>query len=112
VTFDPAAAVAAYHTDLESRDLAAIESWFADAASYQSRGLGHLHGRIAILTALSAYFASNPNHAAQDQSIHRISEYTAESQWSLTTGSVQRQGVETVTFDQFGKITSIIVIDT
>lgn len=108
---DPAKAVVAYHAALERRDFQTVENCFAEAAGYQSLGLGHILGRAAIMAALRNYFAHNPNHAAQDENVVSTSDRSAESQWTLTTNGISRRGREIVRFDQFGKIIAITVED-
>lgn len=118
MSFDPVALVERYHAALNNYDAATVAPMFAEGAVYVSPGVnGRLEGRPQIIAAFSAYFAEHADQHAVDDKIERLGPRMARSQWRLeaTAGStgkkVQRDGVETVTFDEAGLILKVEVED-
>lgn len=118
MTVDPVALVRRYHAALNGFDGKAVAPMFAADAVYVSPGLdGRIEGRDAIMAAFGAYFAEHPDQQAEDESIAQVAPLQARSVWRLraTAGSaghtVERRGVETVSFDAAGLIVSVEVED-
>ena len=115
--FDPVAAMQAYHAAIEKRDLKYIGTALAHDAVYQSKGLGPVSGRDAILAAMQRYFAKYPDNKAWDTSVAEESRWVAVCEWQLratdlTTGKpVSRRGKERVSFGSNGLIKSVEVED-
>lgn len=115
---DPVELVRRYHEALNRYDPKIILLMFAKTATYQSPGVGGLIiGRDAIIEAFDAYFRQYPDQTAVDESIEAIGTHTARADWRLkatskATGAVyQRQGRETVTFNDEGRILRVEVED-
>jgi ketosteroid isomerase-like protein len=115
--FDPVAAMQLYHTAIEARDLKSIASMLTEHAVYQSKGLGPMKGRDAILAAMENYFAAHPDHKSWDTSVTAKSGNIAHSEWQLratnseTKTTVSRQGTEKIFFDAGGLIVAVEVED-
>ncbi len=115
--FDPAAALARYHADLNALDWSRIATAFAPDATYVSHGVGALAGREAILSAFRAWFAEYPDQVAVDEAIESTGPLTARAVWRLSATSaitglhLERRGTETAEFDPEGRITRIEVTD-
>lgn len=117
MSFDPAAALVAYHAVLDAQDVDGVAKCLAAEARYVSPAIGDVIGRDAILASIRAYFAASPDHQAFDDEVRATGPRSAESRWRLravnkTTGAVtERRGIERVTFDDAGLITLIAVED-
>ena len=118
MTIDPVALLRRYHAGLQPYDRAAVAGMFAPDAVYLSPGVnGRLQGRAAILAAFDAYFAEYPDQQAEDEEIARLSPHAARAVWRLAATSVtsgrhvERRGVEAISFDAAGLITSVEVED-
>lgn len=115
--FDPVARLAAYHAAINRLDFEALEQGFAENAVYLSGGTGNVAGRDAIMAAFRSYFDVFPDQVAGDDRIERLGDRKARAVWHLTathtlTGAaVHRRGIETVTFDERGLITEVLVED-
>ncbi len=115
--FDPVAAMVAYHDALERRDFKYIGITLAENAVYQSKGLGPVEGRDAILAAMQGYFAKHPNHKSWDTSTKLEGRLVASCTWELratdndTGNAISRHGHERVTFDAKGRIIRVDVED-
>lgn len=115
--FDPVAAMVAYHAALERRDFNYIGAVLAQDAVYQSKGLGPVNGKAAILAAMQNYFAKHPDHRAWDTSVKEEGRLVASCTWQLQATdavsgkSVSRRGNERVSFDAKGRIISVEVED-
>jgi ketosteroid isomerase-like protein len=115
--FDPVAALKKYHAAIEARDLKSIAAMFVEDAVYQSKGLGPVKGRSAILAAMEIYFNNHPDHRAWDTVVIAKSCYIAQSEWQLratngeTRATIFRHGTEQVFFDANGKIVAVEVED-
>jgi ketosteroid isomerase-like protein len=118
VALDPVELVRRYHAALNRYDPKVMPLMFAETATYQSPGVGGLLiGRAAIIEAFNAYFAQYPDQVAEDEEIVAIGTHSARSDWRLratsrATGKVYvRQGRETVTFSDDGRILRVEVED-
>lgn len=115
---DPVALLKRYHAALNSYDAAVIAPMFAPDAVYVSPGInGRVTGRDAIMAAFNAYFAEFPDQRATTLTAERLSPNRVRAGWRLeatarSTGQrVTRQGVETMTFDDAGRIAEVVVED-
>jgi ketosteroid isomerase-like protein len=117
VPFDPAAATERFHAAIGDLDFATIDDFFADDATYASGKIGGLQGRADIMAAFRRYFAEYPNQVAEDSLIEQVSPFAARAVWSLNATStitgipLNRQGEETITFNNQGKIVNVDVTD-
>jgi ketosteroid isomerase-like protein len=117
MSFDPVEALLAYHKALNDHDVESIAEMVADDMRYQSAGLGELQGKAAFVKSLQDYFETFPDHQACDDAVTNISANIASSVWSLrathktTRETVERRGVETISYNDDGKITEIVVVD-
>lgn len=117
MSFDPAAALVAYHAVLDAQDVDGVAKCLAPEARYVSPAIGDVVGREAILASIRAYFAASPDHQAFDDEVKATGPRSAQSHWRLravnkTTGAVtERRGIERVTFNEAGLITLIDVVD-
>jgi ketosteroid isomerase-like protein len=115
--FDPVAALKAYHAAIEARDLKVIGSLLAQDAIYQSKGLGLVKGRDAILAVMENYFKDHPDHRAWDTSVKAKSSYISYCEWQLRTTNIEtktpvsRHGTEHIFFDVEGLIVAVEVED-
>ena len=117
-SFDPVASLIAYHAAINALDFDAIAAMFADDAVYVSGGIGGMtEGRGAIMAAFRAYFDIYPDQMAEDDSVERQGPLSARAAWRLiathrATGEpLVRRGLETVTFDDTGRIVRVEVVD-
>lgn len=116
-SFDPKAALIAYHAALEARDFMALEHIFADDVEYVSAGIGVTRGRAALMQSLRDYFASHGDHHAWDEAVEALGPQMAQSHWGLVATDpasgqlVERRGVETLTFDGAGRVLRVAVSD-
>ncbi len=117
IPFDPAAATERFHAAISDLDFKAIEDFFADDATYSSGKVGGLTGRADIMTAFRRYFAEYPDQIAEDSLVEQVSPLAARAVWSLRATSTAtgeplvRQGEETITFNDQGKVTNVDVTD-
>lgn len=117
MSFDPVAALVAYHAALDAHDVDNVAIMMAENATYESPSIGVIIGRVAIIAAMRSYFASHANHHAWDDSVSASSSHSARAVWQLTatnglTGiKVHRRGEELVTFDDNGKVLRVQVTD-
>lgn len=115
--FDPVAALARYHADLNALDWPRIAAAFAPDATYVSNGVGALAGREAILSAFRAWFTEYPDQVADDDRVEATGPLSARTVWRLaatnsrTGRRLERRGTETAEFDPEGRITRIEVTD-
>jgi hypothetical protein len=69
------------------------------------------------MSAFVSYFERFPDQVATDESIEQTGRLQARSIWTIVatnnqTGNViRRSGEETLTFDLFGKIVNVEVVD-
>ncbi len=117
MTLDPVALVTRYHAAINDLDFAVIEDFFAEDATYSSGGIGGLKGRADIMAAFRRYFTEYPDQIAEDSLIEAVSAVAVRSVWrlaatsTLTGARLQRQGEETITFNDEGKIIGVDVTD-
>ena len=118
MVIDPVELVQRYHDALNRYDSKIMLLMFAEPATYRSPGVGGLIiGRVSIIEAFDAYFAQYPDQIAVDDAFVAIGTHTARADWRLkatskATGSVyERQGRETVTFNDEGRILRVEVED-
>ena len=117
MSFDPVALVERFHAAINALDFETIEAFFTEEARYTSGKVGGLEGRAAIMTGFQQYFAEYPDQVAEDSLIEAVSTVSARAVWSLfatsrTTGEpLQRQGEETITFNEQGRIVEVDVTD-
>jgi ketosteroid isomerase-like protein len=115
--FDPIAALKKYHAAIEARDFKSIAAMLIEDAVYQSKGLGSVKGRAAIVATMESYFKDHPDHQAWDTAVSAKSNYIARSEWQLratnskTKTTISRHGTELVFFDTDGKIVTVEVED-
>lgn len=114
---DPVALVERFHAAINALDFETIEAFFTEKARYRSGKVGGLEGRDAIMAGFRRYFAEYPDQVAEDSLIEAVSPVSARAIWRLsatssTTGEpLQRQGEETITFDDRGRIILVEVTD-
>ncbi|RJG45974.1 MULTISPECIES: nuclear transport factor 2 family protein [unclassified Mesorhizobium] len=113
---EPAEILRRYHAAINALDYHAIEAMFAADIVYDSGGVGGLiSGRDAVMAAFKTYFAEYPDQVSEDLSVETLSPNTARSVWALqatsaTTGApYKRQGTETITLDEDGRIIRVDV---
>ncbi len=117
MSFDPVAAISAYHAALDAHDVDKVETLMAENATYESAGIGLVEGRDAILAAMRKYFAAHTDHHAWDDSAEQIGPRTARAVWQLkatnnaTGEKYHRRGEEDVTFDEAGLVLRVVVRD-
>ena len=117
MTFDPAERVRLYFAAIEAIDFEAIEAFYADNATYVSNGVGSLSGRQEIMAAIHRYFRDYPDQTSDTKSIERLTPLSARAVWSVrathadTGKPLIREGEETITFDEDGRVTSVEVTD-
>jgi ketosteroid isomerase-like protein len=117
MTFDPVAALMAYHAALDAHDVDKVESLMAENAVYESVAVDRVEGRDAITAAMRKYFAAHADHHAWDDSVELVAANAARSVWQLTaTDSASgekyhRRGEEVVTFDADGRVLRVQVTD-
>jgi SnoaL-like domain len=117
MSFDPVAALLAYHAAIDAHDIDAVETLMAIDARYSSGGLGDVVGRQKIIEAMRNYFAGHPDHQSWDDEVKQTGELSARSMWKLKatnkiTGEVVlREGTEDIVFGPSGKILRVTVKD-
>lgn len=117
MSFDPVAALIAYHAALDAHDVDKVETLMAENAVYESVAVGKVEGRDAITAAMRKYFATHIDHKAWDERVEQVAPNAARSVWQLTaTNSANgenyhRRGEEVVTFDTVGKVVRVQVTD-
>jgi limonene-1,2-epoxide hydrolase len=110
---DPAEIIRRYHAAINALDFGAIEAMFAADIVYDSGGVGGtILGRDAVMAAFRTYFTEYPDQVSEDLSIETLSPKTARSVWALratTAAPYNRQGTETITLDDNGRIVRVEV---
>lgn len=114
---DPVALVRRFHSAINELDFGTISAFFAENARYTSGKVGGLEGHEAIMNGFRRYFAEYPDQVADDSLIEAISPLSARAVWrlsatsSITGAPLQRQGEETITFNDEGRIVRVDVTD-
>jgi ketosteroid isomerase-like protein len=114
---DPATLLARYHAALDRLDFDTLQLMFAPDAVYLSNGVGSLKGRDEIIAAFRDYFGRYAHEESVDTRIEEIDARTVRSHWRLVARDregrrlVRREGVETIWFDESGRIVSVMVDD-
>jgi ketosteroid isomerase-like protein len=117
MTFDPVAAITAYHAALNAHDVDLVETLMAENAQYVSAGLGVVNGRVAIVAAMRSYFANYKDHKSWDEHVEATGAHSAHCTWRLTATegksgkSIARLGTEEVTFDGDALVLKVHVTD-
>ncbi len=117
MTFDPIKEVVLFHDAVNRLDYAVIEDYFAEDATYTSNGVGSLSGRDEIMAAFRKYFDDYPDQTAFNTLVERVSPNAGRAVWSVrathskTGKPLTREGEETLTFNEDGKVTHVEVKD-
>jgi hypothetical protein len=117
MNFDPVKALIDYHAALDAHDIDAVEKLMASNATYTSIAVGVLEGRETIVGAMRKYFVAHPDHHAWDDAVVSTGPRQGHSTWQLKATNLasgekfHRHGSETVTFDDDGKVFSVVVVD-
>ncbi|MGF0538253.1 nuclear transport factor 2 family protein [Agrobacterium sp. ES01] len=117
MTFDPAARLQFFHDAINALDFDTIEACFARDAVYLSGGTGDKTGRDAIMAAFRTYFDVYGDQVASNDKVETLGPHRARSFWRLrashgeTGEPLVRQGIETITFNDAGLITEVLVED-
>jgi SnoaL-like domain len=116
MSFDPVAALVAYHAALDAHDVDKVETLMAVNATYESAGIGLVEGRDAITSAMRKYFAAHSDHKAWDDQVEATGPCSARAAWQVkattTAGEkFHRNGLEDVWFDDHGKVVAVKVTD-
>ncbi len=117
MSFDPVAALVAYHAALDAHDVDKVETLMAANATYESEGIGLVEGRDAITSAMRKYFAGHSDHKAWDDQVEATGPHSARAQWQVkattkaTGEQFHRSGLEDVTFDDQGLVMTVKVTD-
>ncbi len=117
MAFDPIKEITLFHDAINRLDYAMIEDYFADNATYTSNGVGSLSGRDEIMVAFHKYFDDYPDQTAFNTLVERVSPSAGRAVWSVrathskTGKPLVREGEETITFNENGRITNVEVTD-
>ncbi|MBY3596016.1 nuclear transport factor 2 family protein [Rhizobium bangladeshense] len=117
MAFDPAEEIERFHAAINALDFPTIEGYFAEDATYVSNGVGSLVGRPEIMAAFRRYFDDYPDQTAENSLVERLTPLSGRAVWSLSathsrTGKpLVREGEETITFNENGRITRVEVTD-
>lgn len=117
MVFDPAAAIDRFHSAINDLDFPEIENWFAEDATYVSNGVGSLAGRTEIMAAFRRYFDDYPDQTAENSLVETLTPLSGRAVWSVrathskTGKPLIREGEETITFNEDGKVTRVDVTD-
>ena len=117
MVFDPAERITLFHDAINRLDYEAIENFFAENATYISNGVGSLAGREAIMEAFRGYFDTYPDQIAVNSLVETLTPLSGRSVWSVratnskTGKPLIREGEETITFDENGRVVRVEVTD-
>ncbi|MBX4999128.1 nuclear transport factor 2 family protein [Rhizobium lentis] len=117
MAFDPAEEIERFHAAINALDFAMIEGYFAEDATYVSNGVGSLAGRTEIMAAFRRYFDDYLDQTAENSLVENLTPLSGRAVWSLSathsrTGQpLVREGEETITFNEDGRITRVEVTD-
>ncbi|MBW9115820.1 nuclear transport factor 2 family protein [Rhizobium cauense] len=117
MAFDPVEELKRFHGAVNALDFETIENYFAEDATYVSKGVGSLSGRDEIMVAFRKYFDDYPDQTAIDTLVEKVSPKAARAVWSVrathskTGKPLVREGEETLTFNEDGRVTHVEVKD-
>ncbi|MBB3965462.1 nuclear transport factor 2 family protein [Rhizobium metallidurans] len=117
MAFDPVKEITLFHDAINRLDYKMIEDYFAEDATYVSNGVGSLSGRDEIMTAFRKYFDDYPDQTAFNTLVERVSPLAGRAVWSVrathskTGKPLVREGEETITFNEEGRVTRVDVKD-
>ncbi|KKZ87483.1 DUF4440 domain-containing protein [Rhizobium phaseoli] len=117
MAFDPAEEIERFHAAINALDFPTIEGYFAEDATYVSNGVGSLAGRGEIMAAFRRYFDDYPDQTAENSRVETLTPLSGRAVWSLrathsrTGQPLVREGEETITFNEEGRITRVDVTD-
>ena len=117
MAFDPAESIIRFHDAINRLDYEAIEDFFAKDATYVSNGVGSLAGRDAIMDAFRGYFDTYPDQTAVNSLVETLTPLSGRAVWSVratnskTGKPLIREGEETITFDEDGRVVMVDVTD-
>jgi ketosteroid isomerase-like protein len=115
--FDPVKKIIRFHDAINALDFDAIEAYFAEDATYVSNGVGSLSGRDEIMDAFRKYFEDYPDQTAFNTLVEKVGPKAGRAVWSVrathskTGKPLIREGEETITFDENGRVTRVEVTD-
>lgn len=117
MVFDPAERIELFHDAINRINYEEIENFFAENATYVSNGVGSLAGRDAIMEAFRGYFDKYPDQTASNSLVETLTPLSGRAVWSVratnskTGQPLIREGEETITFDQEGRVVRVDVTD-
>ncbi|EJZ20538.1 nuclear transport factor 2 family protein [Rhizobium sp. Pop5] len=117
MAFDPAEEIERFHAAINALDFPTIEGYFAENAAYVSNGVGSLAGRPEIMAAFRRYFEDYPDQTAENSLVETLTPLSGRAIWSLRATHSQtgkplvREGEETITFNEEGRIIRVDVTD-
>jgi ketosteroid isomerase-like protein len=117
MAFDPVDEITRFHAAIDALDFEAIEAYFAEGATYVSNGVGSLSGRDEIMVAFRKYFDDYPDQTAFTTLVEKLSPKAGRAVWSIrathskTGEPLIREGEETITFDEDGRVSRVDVTD-
>jgi len=117
MAFDPVEELKRFHGAVNALDFETIENYFAEDATYVSNGVGSLSGRADIMVAFRKYFDDYPDQTAMDTLVEKVSPKAGRAVWSVrathskTGNPLVREGEETITFNEDGRVTHVEVTD-
>ncbi len=115
--FDPAERIELFHDAINRINYEEIENFFAENATYVSNGVGSLAGRDAIMEAFRGYFDKYPDQTASNSLVETLTPLSGRAVWSVratnskTGQPLVREGEETITFDEDGRVVRVDVTD-
>ncbi|WP_267549830.1 nuclear transport factor 2 family protein [Rhizobium rhizogenes] len=115
--FDPAERIELFHDAINRINYEEIENFFAENATYVSNGVGDLAGRKAIMEAFRSYFDTYPDQTASNSLVETLTPLSGRAVWSVratnskTGKPLIREGEETITFDEDGRVVRVDVTD-
>lgn len=115
--FDPAERIELFHDAINRINYEEIENFFAENATYVSNGVGDLAGRDAIMEAFRGYFDKYPDQTASNSLVETLTPLSGRAVWSVrathskTGQPLIREGEETITFNEDGRVVRVDVTD-
>lgn len=117
MSFDPAERTEAFLAAIDAMDFDTVETFFAENATFGSQAVGGLSGRDNIMAAFRRYFEDYPDQTCLNSTVEALTPLSARAVWSVrathskTGKPLVREGEETVTFNENGKVVSVVVTD-